>query len=109
MAYATIMVHLEWDGEVDGRAKLAAKLADQFQSELIGIHAWMPRPRPIIDPDLAASELRYMEGEIQKIERKFKTKVAVDGRKVSLRSFLAVPNRMHSARDARSRLARHRS
>jgi nucleotide-binding universal stress UspA family protein len=91
MAYATIMVHLEWDGEVDGRAKLAAKLADQFQSELIGINAWMPRPRAIIDSDLAASEFRYMEGETQKIVKKFKTKVGVDGRKVSLRSFRQYP------------------
>ena len=48
MSYATIMVHIEWDGEPDGRAQLAAKLAERFQSELIGINAWMPRPRSII-------------------------------------------------------------
>jgi nucleotide-binding universal stress UspA family protein len=44
MSYATIMVQVDADGEADGRIHVAAQLADRFQSRLIGISSWTPRP-----------------------------------------------------------------
>jgi nucleotide-binding universal stress UspA family protein len=91
MSYATIMVHVEWDGEPEGRAKLAASLADRFQSELIGINAWMPRPRPILDPDLANKETDYLTGEARRLTMKFRAETGGNDRNVELRSFLGYP------------------
>jgi nucleotide-binding universal stress UspA family protein len=91
MSYATIMVHLEWDGEVDATAKLAAGLADRFHAELIGINAWMPRPRPIVDPDVSAREFERLRIAAQNLNDKFKQKMSGDGRRVDCRSFLEFP------------------
>jgi nucleotide-binding universal stress UspA family protein len=91
MSYATIMVHVEWDGEVDARAQMAAKLADRFQSELIGISAWIPRPRPLIDPDLPTKETQFLTGESRRLNERFRARIGIDGRNVELRSFLEYP------------------
>jgi nucleotide-binding universal stress UspA family protein len=91
MSYATIMVHVEWDGEVDVRAQLAAKLADRFQSKLIGISAWMPRTWPIVTLDLATRETECLTGEVHSSNTKFRAKIGIDGKGVELRSFLDYP------------------
>ena len=44
MAYATIMVQVDGEGELNGRVRLAIQLADRFQSRLIGVSSWTPRP-----------------------------------------------------------------
>lgn len=91
MSYATIMVHLEWDGEIDVTAKLAAGLADRFHAELIGINAWMPRPRPIVDPEVSAREFEHLKVAAQSLNEKFKQKMSADGRLGDCRSFLEFP------------------
>jgi hypothetical protein len=42
MAYATLMVHVDADGELPPRVKIAAELAERFQASLIGVAAWAP-------------------------------------------------------------------
>ena len=91
MSYATIMVHVEIDGAFDARARLAAALAERFGANLIGMSAWMPRPRPLIDPDLAASEFKYLTSEIRRQGEKFKFKIHIDQEKVELRTRLEFP------------------
>lgn len=86
MSYASIMVHIEWDGEVDARAQLAAKLADTFHAKLIGITAWKPRRRSVLDADIAAREGDYLATESQRLGAQFQSTLSVDGRKIELRS-----------------------
>jgi nucleotide-binding universal stress UspA family protein len=96
-----MMVHVHVDGEVDARVRLAAKLADRFQSHLIGVSVWMPRPRPLIDPDLAAAEFRSMSEAMNKSGDKFRATIGIDGRRIELRSCQAVPVD-YIAREARA-------
>ena len=42
MTYATLMVHVDVDGELGGRVSVAADLADRFDAHLIGIAGWAP-------------------------------------------------------------------
>jgi nucleotide-binding universal stress UspA family protein len=44
MSFKTLMVHVDLDGKLDGRVRLAADLAGRFEALLIGITAWAPRP-----------------------------------------------------------------
>jgi nucleotide-binding universal stress UspA family protein len=91
MSYSTIMVHLESDGQVDVTGKFAAGLADRFHAELIGINAWMPRPRPIVDPDVSAREFEHLKAATLSLGEKFRQKMSADGRKVDCRTFLEFP------------------
>lgn len=91
MSYATIMVHLDWDVEIDARVTLAAGLADRFKAKLIGINAWMPRPRPIVEPEVDAREFEHFQAAAQSLSDKFRQKITVGGRKVDCRTFLEFP------------------
>ena len=42
MSYASILVHVDSEGPLDGRCSIAADLADRFQALLIGLAAWAP-------------------------------------------------------------------
>jgi nucleotide-binding universal stress UspA family protein len=42
MSYATLMVHVDLDGELGGRVKIAADLAERFRAHLIGVAGWAP-------------------------------------------------------------------
>ena len=44
MSYASIMVQVDVTGELNGRVRVAAQLAERFQAHLIGVSSWMPRP-----------------------------------------------------------------
>jgi len=101
MSYATVMVHLEWDGGVGGRTKVAAALADRFHAKLIGINAWMPRPRPIIDPEVSSREFEHLKAAVQSLCERFMRKMSEDGRKVDCRSFVEFPTGC-IAREARA-------
>ena len=43
MSYSSLLVHVDVDGEIGGRVRLAAGLADHFHSHLIGAASWMAR------------------------------------------------------------------
>jgi hypothetical protein len=42
MTYATLMVHVDVDAELDGRVRIARELAGRFGAHLIGVGAWAP-------------------------------------------------------------------
>lgn len=106
MSYATMMVQVDVNGELDGRVRLAAKLADRFQSHLIGISAWMPRPPltvegVMIDPELTADNLQKMSAALHKRGEEFKAAVGIDGRRVDWRCSQEFPSE-YIAREARA-------
>jgi nucleotide-binding universal stress UspA family protein len=42
MSYASILVHVDVDGELSGRVSVAADLADRFHGRMIGVAGWAP-------------------------------------------------------------------
>ena len=42
MSYASLLVHVDVDRQLDGRSSIAADLADRFHALLIGLAAWAP-------------------------------------------------------------------
>ena len=65
MSYAALMVHLGAGRDWNKRVRLAADLADRFQSALIGVAGWLPIPAFAID-DIAAND-ETTDGERQKM------------------------------------------
>ena len=65
MSYSSLLVHVDVDGEIGGRVLLAARLADQFHSHLIGVASWMVRPPFVvegvpIDPEPTEDDYKEM-------------------------------------------------
>src|SRR5437899_6277368 len=52
MSYQALMVHVELDGEVEGRVRLAAELARRFEAALIGVSGWAPQPAFVADSNV---------------------------------------------------------
>ena len=42
MSYASLLVHVDADGQLDGRTNIAVDLADRFHARLIGVAGWAP-------------------------------------------------------------------
>ena len=106
MSYATMMVYVDVDGELDGRVRVAAKLADRFQSHLIGVSAWMPRPPftvegVVVDPAPTGAELQKMTAVLAHRGEQFKAVPGVDRGRVSWRSSHDFPTEF-VAREARA-------
>jgi nucleotide-binding universal stress UspA family protein len=106
MSYAAIMVQVDVDGELNGRVRLAAQLADRFQSHLIGISSWMPRPPFMvegvnIDPELTDADLQRMSDALTKRGEAFKVAVGLDERRVDWRCAREFPSE-YIAREARA-------
>lgn len=71
MSYATMLVHIDAEGELDGRMALAVDLAARFRSHLIGAAAIMPRPAfaiegVVIDREPTDQELADMRESLRK-------------------------------------------
>lgn len=106
MSYASIMVHVDVTGELKGRVRVAAQLADRIQSHLIGISAWMPRPPftvegVVIDPVLSAEDLAKRTEALDQRGHAFKSAVGIDGHRVEWRSSQEYPSD-YIAREARA-------
>lgn len=106
MSYASIMVQVDVTGELNGRVRVAGELADRFQSHLIGISSWMPRPPftvegVMIDPVLSAEELAERTRVLDQRGDAFKAAVGIDERRVEWRSSQEFPSE-YIAREARS-------
>jgi len=106
MSYATLLVHVDADGDMGSRVRLAAGLADRFHSHLIGVAAWMPRPAfavegVVIDPEPTVEELDQMRALLNKRGEQFKTVLGSDRRQVEWRSSLDFPTEF-VAREARA-------
>ena len=106
MSYATMMVQVGVNGELGGQVRLAAKLAERFQSHLIGISAWMPRPPftvegVMIDPELTAADLRERSAVLNRRGEEFKAAVGIDGQRVGWRCSQEFPSE-YIVREARA-------
>jgi hypothetical protein len=97
MSYKALMVHVDLDGAIDGRARLAAELAGRFDASLIGISAWAPRPAFIGDGAVVESipdevDLQVMSGLLKAKGEEFRAIVGRTGRPVEWRSALELPS-----------------
>jgi nucleotide-binding universal stress UspA family protein len=106
MTYASMMVQVDVTGDLNGRVRLAAQLADQFQSRLIGISSWMPRPPfavegVVIDPELTAEDLESRTRLLNQRGEAFKAAVGMEARRVEWRCSQEFPSAF-IAREARA-------
>ena len=106
MSYATILVHVDVDGELGGRVQVAASLADRFHSDLIGAAAWMPKPAfavegVIIDPEPTDADYEEMRATLSVRGKDFRTAAGAGRREVEWRSSLEFPTE-YIAREARA-------
>ena len=106
MSYSSLLVHVDVDGEIGGRARLAAGLAKQFHSHLIGAASWMARPPFVvegvtIDPEPTEEDYKEMREVLGRRGQEFVASVGVDRSKVEWRSSIDFPTEF-VAREARA-------
>jgi nucleotide-binding universal stress UspA family protein len=106
MSYATVMVHVDAEGELSGRVNVAAELAERFRAHLIGIAAWAPMSlflseQAASDPAPAQPHLQDMKSLLELKGRDFRAAVDGGGRHAEWRSVLDVPTEA-VAREARA-------
>jgi nucleotide-binding universal stress UspA family protein len=106
MSYATIMVHVDAEGELDGRVGVAASLADRFSAHLIGIAGWAPKPLfvaegVVIDPAPTEAQLQNMRASLERTGEMFRAAAATGGRRPEWRCSLDFPTD-YVAREARA-------
>jgi nucleotide-binding universal stress UspA family protein len=97
MSFKALMVHVDLNGAVDGRVRLAAELAGRFDALLIGISAWAPRPAFIADAAVveampAEIDLQVMSGLLKAKGEEFSAIAGRGGRPVEWRSALELPS-----------------
>jgi nucleotide-binding universal stress UspA family protein len=100
------MVQVDVHGNLGGRVRVAATLAGRFQSHLIGISAWMPRPPftvegVTIDPKLTDADLRRRDAVLNRRGEEFKAAAGIDRRRVDWRCSQEFPSE-YIAREARA-------
>ena len=106
MSYGSLLVHVDVDGEIGGRVRLAAGLADQFHSHLIGVASCMARP-PFVAAGLPvvaeSTEEDYQEIRevLSRRGMEFRAAVGGEGSKAEWRSSLDFPTEF-VAREARA-------
>ncbi len=106
MSYATLMVHVEVDGELSGRVSVAADLADRFDAHLIGVGGWGPMavflaPEELSSPEPTQPHLQDMKTLLDQKGEQFRAAVGRRGRRVEWRSVLDSPTEA-VAREARA-------
>ena len=106
MSYSSLLVHVDVDGEIGGRVRLAAGLADQFHSHLIGAASWMVRPPFVvegvtIDPEPTEEDHKEMREVLSRREKEFRACVGETRSQVEWRSSLDFPTEF-VAREARA-------
>lgn len=106
MSYATLMVHVDADGELPRRVRIAAELAERFQAHLIGVAAWAPMSVFLAqdartDPTPRETHLQDMKSLLDLKGREFRTQIGLEPRRVEWRSVLDLPTDA-LAREARA-------
>jgi nucleotide-binding universal stress UspA family protein len=96
MAYATLMVHVDADGELPPRVKIAAELAERFQASLIGVAAWAPISVFLAEDARSESSpqevhLQDMKSLLDRRGHEFRAQVGLEPRRVEWRSVLDLP------------------
>jgi nucleotide-binding universal stress UspA family protein len=106
MSYSSMLVHVDVDGEIGGRVRLAAGLADQFHSHLIGAASWMTRPPFVvegvtIDPEPTEEDYKKMREVLGRRGKEFHALAGRGQSQVEWRSSLDFPTEF-VAREARA-------
>jgi nucleotide-binding universal stress UspA family protein len=104
MSYAAVMVHVDVDGELDGRVNVAADLADRFDAHLIGIAGWAPMsvfPAGAELSNPAPTEMQDMKAALDLKGKQFCAAVGTNGRHAEWRSVLDFPTEVVT-REARA-------
>jgi nucleotide-binding universal stress UspA family protein len=96
MAYPTVMVYVDFDAATEARVRLAAGLADRFESVLIGIAACAPHPAlaqgsVAIPPLLTQENLDELKAALDQQELRFRSIAGKGGRHAEWRSALDLP------------------
>jgi nucleotide-binding universal stress UspA family protein len=96
MAYPTVMVHVDFDAATEARVRLAAGLADRFESILIGVAACAPHPPLVrggvaIAPLLTEDNLDELKVALDQQEHRFRSIAAKGSRQAEWRSALDLP------------------
>jgi nucleotide-binding universal stress UspA family protein len=96
MSYATLMVHVDFDGASDARIRTAASLANRFNAVLIGVAGWAPRTPltyggVIVDAELTEGDMQQMGERLDQCRQHFQT-VAERPEKTEWRSGLDFPD-----------------
>jgi nucleotide-binding universal stress UspA family protein len=106
MSYATLMVHVDADGELSGRVRVAADLAETFRAHLIGVAGW--GQMALFQPEEAliqsAPEQPHLQDMMKALDLKgqeFLAAVESSGRRAEWRAALDVPTEV-VAREARA-------
>jgi nucleotide-binding universal stress UspA family protein len=96
------MVHVHAEGELPGRVRVAADLADEFDAQLIGVAGWAPMR--LFQPEKPATSDPLVQDMMSTLDlkgRQFRAAVERGGRRVEWRSVLEVPTEA-VAREARA-------
>ncbi len=106
MSYATLMVHVDLDGELGGRVKIAADLAERFRAHLIGVAGWAPMSVFLADearndPATSETHLQDMRSLLDRKGAEFRAAVGKAHPQAEWRSVLDFPTEV-VAREARA-------
>jgi nucleotide-binding universal stress UspA family protein len=107
MSYATLMVHVEAEGDTGSRVSIAADLAGRLKAHLIGIGAWAPMSvflaeQAKVDPAPTEPHLQDMKSLLDLRGRQFCSEVGASDPRAEWRSVLDFPTDalVHEARAA---------
>jgi nucleotide-binding universal stress UspA family protein len=106
VTYATLMVHVDVDGDLSGRVSVAAEFAERFRAHLIGIAGWAPMSVFPADEALASPapgdmHLQDMHTSLDQKGKQFCAAVDTRDRRAEWRSVLDLPTEA-VAREARA-------
>jgi nucleotide-binding universal stress UspA family protein len=106
MSYASLLVHVDADGQLDGRTNIAADLADRFHARLIGVAGWAPMSVFLAEEALSGRtstvpELQDMKSLLDLKGKEFCAAYGRPDRRVEWRSILDFPTEA-VAREARA-------
>jgi hypothetical protein len=99
------MVQVDVTGELNGRVRVAAQLAERFQSHLVGVSSWVPRPplavEGVIIDVLTAEDLENLTKPLNQRGEAFKAATGIGRHRVEWRSAQDDPTG-YIAREARA-------
>jgi nucleotide-binding universal stress UspA family protein len=106
MSYASLLVHVDADGQFDGRINIAADLADRFHARLIGVVGWapmsvFPAEEALKNPAPEDFHLRDKKTHLDQKGKEFCAACGRPDRRVEWRSVLDFPTEA-VAREARA-------
>ena len=95
MSYAALMVYVDADGAPEQRVRLAARLAEKFNTTLIGFSALAIRPPLVAEgaviTDVTEMEIKEIRAKLASKENWFRNVAVAEHRKLEWRSALDFP------------------